>query len=343
MVALEDDSDKIIPASAQKSGGRKKNRTSKTQRGSKTSPKRRPPKPKTDNVPQNGSQSEKPAEVPSQASEAEEVSEPASNFSVTYSDPPQDAAGTSELQETGPQRVPMSGGLGTAPVLEQDETSEDNTNTETAENYPSQETNILQNVVVPDKEVDIEDPPSTKERVKRAVGSHTFLRAFSVVLLIAAIVLLWYALGWGNSGLSKSVLSMMPKLTSTSSSTSTSTSLPTTLASTSTSTLSTTTVPAVVAQSATQYPGMGGTVIGVLCSVYTTVHSVIFLLGLVLLLFGAAMYAAGHSMPGSLKNQFMGYGTNMISGAMAGVVLALVVPYFLQIAVNGALPIVSCG
>lgn len=60
-----------------------------------------------------------------------------------------------------------------------------------------------------------------------------------------------------------------------------------------------------------------------LCTVATEVFQVIFILGLMLMIIGAAMYAAAHILPGQQKGALTGYGMGMIIGGVVGVVLAL--------------------
>ncbi|MCL5100206.1 MAG: hypothetical protein M1158_03780 [Candidatus Marsarchaeota archaeon] len=60
-----------------------------------------------------------------------------------------------------------------------------------------------------------------------------------------------------------------------------------------------------------------------LCQLYGAVHTGVFILGLVLLLVGAVMYAIGHIMPGQSKGTLQGYGMGMIFGGIIGVVISM--------------------
>lgn len=53
------------------------------------------------------------------------------------------------------------------------------------------------------------------------------------------------------------------------------------------------------------------------------VHSVVFLIGLVLITLGGVMYAVGNILPGQLRGSLQGYGMGMIVGGVAGVIIAL--------------------
>ena len=71
-----------------------------------------------------------------------------------------------------------------------------------------------------------------------------------------------------------------------------------------------------------------------ICLVYTTIHTVIFILGLALIIVGAALYAAGNIMPGATKGTTQGYGLGMIMGGVVGVVIAIAAPYILGLITN---------
>ncbi len=74
-----------------------------------------------------------------------------------------------------------------------------------------------------------------------------------------------------------------------------------------------------------------------ICVIYGIVHTVIFVLGLALMILGAALYAAAHIMPGQAKGSFQGYGMGMIIGGVIGVIIAFSAPYLLSlIAGSGA-------
>lgn len=68
-----------------------------------------------------------------------------------------------------------------------------------------------------------------------------------------------------------------------------------------------------------------------ICSIYNTIHTAIFILGLALLILGAALYAAGNIAPGNLKGTIQGYGLGMITGGVVGVIIAVIAPYLLTV------------
>ena len=72
-------------------------------------------------------------------------------------------------------------------------------------------------------------------------------------------------------------------------------------------------------------------VIKPICQIYAAVHTAVFVLGLTLLVLGAALYAGGNIAPGNLKGTIQGYGMGMIVGGIAGVILAMLAPYMLNI------------
>jgi hypothetical protein len=66
------------------------------------------------------------------------------------------------------------------------------------------------------------------------------------------------------------------------------------------------------------------------CSLYNTVHTVIFVIGLALIIIGASLYAGGNILPGNLKGTAQGYGMGMIVGGVVGVIIAISAPFILQ-------------
>ncbi|MEM0201660.1 MAG: hypothetical protein QXR73_00585 [Candidatus Micrarchaeaceae archaeon] len=71
------------------------------------------------------------------------------------------------------------------------------------------------------------------------------------------------------------------------------------------------------------------TISSVICPIYVAVNTGIFILGLALMILGAALYAAAHIMPGSSKGSIQGYGMSMIIGGVIGVIIAELAPYIL--------------
>ncbi|MGC8651653.1 MAG: hypothetical protein ACP5UH_00145 [Candidatus Micrarchaeia archaeon] len=78
------------------------------------------------------------------------------------------------------------------------------------------------------------------------------------------------------------------------------------------------------------------TAVNAICSVYNGVVSVIFILGLVLIILGGALYAGAHVIPGQTKGQVQGYGMGMILGGVIGVIIAVIAPYILQVITGNA-------
>ncbi len=81
--------------------------------------------------------------------------------------------------------------------------------------------------------------------------------------------------------------------------------------------------------SAAQTPGLAN-VLNPICDVYNVVKTAVFVLGLTLLVLGAALYAGGNIAPGNLKGSIQGYGMGMIMGGIVGVILAVIAPWILQ-------------
>ncbi len=76
---------------------------------------------------------------------------------------------------------------------------------------------------------------------------------------------------------------------------------------------------------------LASNVTNTICGIYSLVHTIIFVLGLLLIIIGAAMYAGSHVLPGNLKSSMQGYGMGMIVGGIVGVIIALSAPFILGV------------
>ncbi|MCL4389736.1 hypothetical protein M1397_03990 [Candidatus Marsarchaeota archaeon] len=83
----------------------------------------------------------------------------------------------------------------------------------------------------------------------------------------------------------------------------------------------------------------GSSLSSTICGIYNVVHTVIFVLGLTLIIAGAAMYAVGNIVPGQAKGGFTGYGVSMIIGGVIGVVIAIAAGPILNLITNST---ISC-
>ncbi len=79
------------------------------------------------------------------------------------------------------------------------------------------------------------------------------------------------------------------------------------------------------------------------CKLYNTVHSVIFVVGLVLIIVGASLYAGATILPGNLKGSAQGYGMGMIVGGVVGVLLAISAPFILSAVTGNSLAGAACS
>ena len=83
--------------------------------------------------------------------------------------------------------------------------------------------------------------------------------------------------------------------------------------------------------------GGGGTsiaangIVAVVCGVYYAVSTMIFLLGLTLMILGGAVYAGSHFVPGSSRGTLQGYAMGMLMGGIIGVLIAVIAPYMLSV------------
>ena len=65
-------------------------------------------------------------------------------------------------------------------------------------------------------------------------------------------------------------------------------------------------------------------------TICTEIKTVVFVLGLALMILGGALYAGAHVMPGTTKGQIQGYGMGMLIGGIIGVIIALLAPFVLK-------------
>ncbi len=91
-----------------------------------------------------------------------------------------------------------------------------------------------------------------------------------------------------------------------------------------------------------QLSGLGGSTTGstainnILCQVYTTVMDVIFVLAIVLMVSGGALYAASRILPANLKGQLEGYAYGMLLGGVVGIILVIMGPDIIKMIVHSS-------
>lgn len=78
-----------------------------------------------------------------------------------------------------------------------------------------------------------------------------------------------------------------------------------------------------------------GNVICSIIQVYQTVSTAIFVIGLMLMILGGALYAGSHLMPGQSKGTMQGYGMGMVLGGVVGIVIAVLAPFILSVLTGG--------
>ena len=77
-------------------------------------------------------------------------------------------------------------------------------------------------------------------------------------------------------------------------------------------------------------------VLNTVCQVFNTIKNVIFILGLTLMLLGAAIYSGANLMPSQSRGAFQGYGMSMIVGGVVGVAIAVAAPFILNTVVKAS-------
>ena len=94
--------------------------------------------------------------------------------------------------------------------------------------------------------------------------------------------------------------------------------------------------PTLAAKPTTTIPlsGSSNTICSII-SIYQTVSTAIFVIGLMLMILGGALYAGSHLMPGSSKGTMQGYGMGMVLGGVIGIVIAVLAPFILSVLTGG--------
>jgi hypothetical protein len=74
---------------------------------------------------------------------------------------------------------------------------------------------------------------------------------------------------------------------------------------------------------------ISGPISSIACAIYWGLHTVVFIVGLALAMLGAIIYAISHIAGGQLKGSLQGYGIGMITGGIAGIIIAELAPFIL--------------
>ncbi len=81
----------------------------------------------------------------------------------------------------------------------------------------------------------------------------------------------------------------------------------------------------------------------VLCAFYSTIMNVIFILAVLLMVLGGALYAGSTIMPAQLKGQLQGYAYGMLMGGVVGLIIVLAGPYILKMIVGTSSTVSTTG
>ncbi len=74
-----------------------------------------------------------------------------------------------------------------------------------------------------------------------------------------------------------------------------------------------------------------GNVICSIVTLYQDVAAAVFIIGLMLMILGGALYAGAHLLPSQQRGAMQGYGMGMLVGGIIGVIIAVLAPFLLQI------------
>jgi hypothetical protein len=72
-------------------------------------------------------------------------------------------------------------------------------------------------------------------------------------------------------------------------------------------------------------------VICAIITLYQDVAAAIFVIGLMLMILGGALYAGAHLMPSQQRGSLQGYGMGMVLGGVIGIIIAVIAPFILQV------------
>lgn len=90
----------------------------------------------------------------------------------------------------------------------------------------------------------------------------------------------------------------------------------------------------------TCYYGIGASTVSLapvtaaLCSVYTVINTVLFIIALVIMLIGGTLYAGSHMLPGSARGPLQGYAMGMVLGGVVAAIIATAAAPILSIVAN---------
>jgi cytochrome c oxidase assembly factor CtaG len=73
-----------------------------------------------------------------------------------------------------------------------------------------------------------------------------------------------------------------------------------------------------------------------LCSIYNAIHSLVFVIALVLIVLGGILYAGAHMVPGDTRGKLQGYSWTMIIGGIVGIVIVLLAPWLVGLFANSS-------
>ena len=75
-----------------------------------------------------------------------------------------------------------------------------------------------------------------------------------------------------------------------------------------------------------------------LCSIITTIQTVVGVIALALFILGGAMYAIAHMLPaaGNLRGNLQGWSLGMIVGGIVGLIIVLIAPGLINVIINAA-------
>ncbi len=74
-----------------------------------------------------------------------------------------------------------------------------------------------------------------------------------------------------------------------------------------------------------------GAITNSLCSIYFVVNTIMFVLALMLMILGGALYAGANLLPGQTRGAVQAYAMGLVIGGTAGAIIGMAAPWILQV------------
>ena len=87
--------------------------------------------------------------------------------------------------------------------------------------------------------------------------------------------------------------------------------------------------------------GYAGPIVSNLCFAFNILNSIIYILALLFMILGGALYAGSHVAPAQSRGVLQGYGMGLVLGGLIGAVVAIISPWMLSILTGNSMVLIS--